>query len=579
MRQIPYGQINFESIIKDNCIYVDKTQYIEKLESSQNLKTTVYLRPGRFGKSLFTSMLDYYYAIDRSEKFEELFGNLYIGKHPTENKNKYYILKLDFSGLDVDSETSLEYMKEIFNKKVILGINDFENRYQIQVNYEDSISPAETIGKLFVEFRKQKPNEKIYILIDEYDNFTNGILKGNAEKLLSIVSGEGFVKGFYATIKENIGLGTVERFFATGIAPVTLDSMTTGFNIATDITRNPLFTSMIGFTEQEVIEIIKEVLSEKKEEEQKEIYEIMKKYYDGYRFSELNEEHTFNSTLVMYYLNNYVQTGLPPTQILDMNIAANFTKLGNLLTLKGNSASKEILTKAIQNKPIQGTIINKFELSEMPVDDQVIQSLLFYFGYLTIGENVTNTIIKYKIPNQVMSGIYNEYFLYLIQKSGVEINTTKIQEAALELAFEGKINKICNIVEEYLSYVGNISWQRYDEKYVQSYMHAILGLNDMFNVYLEYNVQHNGYIDVAVFKRENSGIKYQAIIELKYIKKEDAKTEENKQKEIERKRKEALEEIQAYSQDKRLPQENMKKFIVIYVGEKLELLEEVNGKA
>ena len=576
MRQIPYGQINFESIIKDNWIYVDKTQYIEKLESSPNLKTTIYLRPGRFGKSLFTSMLDSYYAIDKSEKFEELFGNLYIGKHPTENKNKYYILKLDFSGLDVDSETSLEYMKEIFNKKVILGINDFENRYQIQVNYEDSISPAETIGKLFVEFRKQKPNEKIYILIDEYDNFTNGILKGNAEKFLSIVSGEGFVKGFYATIKENIGLGTVERFFATGIAPVTLDSMTTGFNIATDITRSPLFTSMIGFTEQEVIEIIKEVLPEKTEEKQQEIYEIMKKYYDGYRFSEINEEHTFNSTLVMYYLNNYVQTGLPPIQLLDMNIAANFTKLGNLLTLKGNSASKEILSKAIQNQPMQGTIINKFELGEMPVDEQVIQSLLFYFGYLTIGENVTNTIIKYKIPNQVMSGIYNQYFLYLIQKSGVQINTTKIQESALELAFEGKINKICSIVEEYLSYLGNISWQRYDEKYVQSYMHAILGLNDMFNVYLEYNVQHNRYIDVAVFKRENSGIKYQAIIELKYIKKEEAKTEENKQKEIERKRNEALEEIQAYSQDARLPQENMKKFIIIYVGEKLELLEEIN---
>ena len=576
MRQIPYGQINFESIIKDNCIYVDKTQYIEKLESSPNLKTIMYLRPGRFGKSLFTSMLDSYYAIDKSEKFEELFGNLYIGKHPTENKNKYYILKLDFSGLDVDSETSLEYMKEIFNKKVILGINDFENRYQIQVNYEDSISPAETIGKLFVEFRKQKPNEKIYILIDEYDNFTNGILKGNAEKFLNIVSGEGFVKGFYATIKENIGLGTVERFFATGIAPVTLDSMTTGFNIATDITRSPLFTSMIGFTEQEVIEIIKEILPEKTEDEQQEIYETMKKYYDGYRFSEESEKHIFNSTLVMYYLNNYKQLGKPPTKLLDMNIAANFTKLGNLLTLKGNSISKEILTKAIQNQPMQGTIINKFELGEMPVDEQVIQSLLFYFGYLTIGENVTNTIIKYKIPNQVMSGIYNEYFLYLIQKSGVEINTTKIQEAALELAFEGKINKICNIVEEYLSYVGNIAWQRYDEKYVQSYMHAILGLNEMFNVYLEYNVQHNRYIDVAVFKRENSGIKYQAIIELKYIKKEEAKTEESKQKEIARKRNEALEEIKEYSQDTRLPQENMKKFIVIYVGEKLELLEEIN---
>ena len=574
MRRIPYGQINFERIIKENYLYVDKTKYIEKIENL-NETSLFYLRPGRFGKSLFTSMLDYYYAIDRADKFEELFGNLYIGKQPTKNKNKYYILKLDFSGLDVDSETSLEYMKEIFNKKVILGINDFENRYHIKVNYEDSISPAETIGKLFVEFRKQKPNEKIYILIDGYDNFTNGILKGNAEKFLSVVSGEGFVKGFYATIKENIGIGTVERFLATGIAPVTLDSMTTGFNIATDITRKPLFASMIGFTEEEVKQIIKEVLHEKTEKEQQEIFETMKKYYDGYRFSEASEKHIFNSTLVMYYLNNYIQLETPPTELLDMNIAANFTKLGNLLTLKGNNISKEILTKAIQNQPMQGNIINKFELGEMPIDEQVIQSLLFYFGYLTIGENVAGTIIKYKIPNQVMSGIYNEYFLHLIQKSGVEINITKIQEAALELGLEGKINKICKIVEEYLSYVGNISWQRYDEKYVQSYMHAILVLNELFNVYLEYNVQNNRYIDVAVFKRENTGIKYQAIIELKYIKKENAKTEEIKQKEIEKKRKEALEQIEAYSQDSRLPQENMKKFIVIYVGEKLELLEEV----
>ena len=265
MRKIPYGQINFETIIKNNYLYVDKTKYIEKLENL-NETSLFYLRPGRFGKSLFTNMLDYYYAIDRTDKFDELFGNLYIGKHPTENKNKYYILKLDFSGLDVDRATSLEYMKEVFIKKVILGIKDFENRYQMQVNYENSITPAETIGNLFVEFRKQKPNEKIYVLIDEYDNFTNGILKGNAEQFLDIVSGEGFVKGFYATIKENIGLGTVERFFATGIAPVTLDSMTTGFNIATDITRKPKFVAMIGLTKQEVKNVIKEVLPQKKKQ-------------------------------------------------------------------------------------------------------------------------------------------------------------------------------------------------------------------------------------------------------------------------------------------------------------------------
>ena len=574
MRRIPYGQINFERIIKENYLYVDKTRYIEKLENL-NETSLFYLRPGRFGKSLFTNMLDYYYAIDRKDKFDELFNNLYIKDHPTTNKNNYYILNFDFSGIDSNDNWDIDRLMEAFNVKVIDGITKFIERYNIKFDIDKTQTPSALIGSIITHFEGLKLENKVYIIIDEYDNFTNGILKGNAEKFLAMLTGEGFIKGFYARIKEAIKAGVVERFFATGIAPVTLDSMTTGFNIATDITRNPLFDTMIGFAEHEVKEIIKEVLPEKTEKEQQEIYNTMKKYYDGYRFSEESEKHIFNSTLVMYYLNNYMQLGKPPTKLLDMNIAANFTKLGNLLTLKGNSISKEILTKAIQNQPIQGEIIDKFELGEMPIDEQVIQSLLFYFGYLTIGENITDTIIKYKIPNQVMSGIYNEYFLYLIQKSGVEINITKIQEAALELGFEGKINKICKIVEEYLSYVGNISWQRYDEKYVQSYMHAILGLNNMFNVYLEYNVKNNGYIDVAVFKRENSGIKYQAIIELKYIKKEDAKTEENKKKEIEKKRKEALEQIQEYSQDSRLPQENMKKFIVIYVGEKLELLEEI----
>ncbi len=576
MRQIPYGQINFESIIKDNCIYVDKTMYLEKLESSPNFKKVFYLRPGRFGKSLFTNMLDYYYAIDRADKFDTLFNNLYIKDHPTLNKNNYYILNLDFSGIDSNDNWDVEDLMVAFNSKVISGIKKFIERYDIELEIDKTLTPSNLIGNLFDTFEGLKLENKIYVIIDEYDNFTNGILKGNAEKFLAMLTGEGFIKGFYARIKEAIKAGVVERFFATGIAPLTLDSMTTGFNIATDITRNPQFTSMIGFTEQEVQDIINEVLPEKTQQEKQEIYETMKKYYDGYRFSELSSEHTFNSTLVMYYLCNYVQLGRPPVELLDINIAANFTKLGNLLTLKGNNVNKEILEKAIQNQEIEGKIVNKFELDIMPVDEKVIQSLLFYFGYLTIGENTLDLDVKFKIPNYIMAGIYNDYFINLIQQSGVNIDTSKIREASHELALEGKIDKLCKIVEDYLRDLGNISWQRYDEKYVKSYMHAILRLNDLFNVYLEYNVRDNGYIDVAVFKREYSGVKYQAIIEVKYIKKEDAKTEQVKKEAIEKKREEALKEIQAYSQDARLPQENMKKFIVIYVGQKLEVLEEIS---
>ena len=463
MRKIPYGQINFETIIKNNYLYVDKTKYIEKLEKLDET-SLFYLRPGRFGKSLFTNILDYYYAIDKVEQFEELFGNLYIGKNPTENKNRYHILKMDFSGIDTSETDNLTDIQRKFTQKVIEGVEKFKKRYNIECKYNEELTPAGIIGNLFIEFEAKKPEEKIYVIIDEYDNFTNGILKGNAEKFLNTVSGEGFVKGFYARIKEAVGSGIVDRFFATGIAPITLDSMTTGFNIATDLTRKPKFVSMIGLTKQEVKNVIKEVLPQKRETEQEEIYKEMEQYYDGYRFSEVNEETTFNTTLVMYYLKEYVESGKRPLEMLDMNVSANFEKLENLITLKNNEYSKEVLESLIQNKDITEKIVNKFNL-KMDITRDVVLSMLFYFGYSTIKEND----VTFKIPNYVMSGIYNDYFIQLLKREGTPIDVSKIKEAIRELAYEGKIDKLCYQVEEYLSYLGNITWQKYDEKYVKGY--------------------------------------------------------------------------------------------------------------
>ena len=219
MRQIPYGEINFKNIISNNQLYIDKTKYIEKLEATPDLKKTFYLRPGRFGKSLFTSMLTYYYGIEYKNEFEALFGNYYIGKNPTPNKNKYYVINFDFSGMDIDSTTNLDNIKKIFGVKVESGINEFINKYNLQIKIKNEDYPAFMLKQLFIEFKKVKPQEKIYIIIDEYDNFTNGILKGNADRFLQTVSGEGFVKAFYATIKEEIKVGTVDRFFATRNSP------------------------------------------------------------------------------------------------------------------------------------------------------------------------------------------------------------------------------------------------------------------------------------------------------------------------------------------------------------------------
>lgn len=193
--------------------------------------------------------------------------------------------------------------------------------------------------------------------------------------------------------------------------------MTTGFNIATDITRYPEFVAMIGLTKTEVKEAIKEVLPEKTEQEQEEIYNEMEQYYNGYRFSEQSEERTFNTTLVMYYLKEYVRTGKRPLKMLDNNIAANFEKLENLITLKNNEYSKQVLEELMQNNEIIAPIIDKFNL-KMEITPSTILSMLFYFGYCTIKENRTGLNVSFKIPNYVMEGIYNEYFMQLLAREG-----------------------------------------------------------------------------------------------------------------------------------------------------------------
>ena len=276
----------------------------------------------------------------------------------------------------------------------------------------------------------------------------------------------------------------------------------------------------------------------------------------------------------MYYLKEYLETDARPAKMLDNNIAANFEKLENLITLKNNKYSKQVLEALIQNNEIVEPIIDKFNL-KMEVTQSTILSMLFYFGYCTIKENRMGLNVSFKIPNYVMAGIYNEYFMQLLAQEGVKIDAKQMEEAIQQLAEEGKIDKLCLLVEEYLSYLGNITWQRFDEKYVKSYMHAILFNSPMYSTYLEFNVKNDRYIDVAVFKVPSMGAKYQSIIEVKYIKKKDAKNKKQREQLITAKRQEAMEQIKAYCEDKRLPQENMKKYIVIYVGEKLELLEEI----
>ena len=567
MKKIPYGICNYRKLQEEGYVYVDKTSYLERLENVGS--TLVYLRPGRFGKTLFTSMMYYYYDIKSKSLFDTLFKNTYVYQHPTEKKNKYYILKLDFSGMDTGKEKNSE-LEEEFKKCLCLGFNDFMNKYSIEINFDSNSSVPAMIKDFLSSFYqnnlKNNIDNKMYIMIDEYDNFTNAILEGDGTRFRSLVGNNGFIKSFYAAIKEYVGLGVVDRVFMTGICPITLDSMTTGFNIATDISRDIRFTTMIGLTHEEV----KSLLNEVEEEKQEEIYQLMISNYDGYLFNKEQEEKSFNATLVMYFLNYYYAFKKIPDSLIDINIAFNYGKVENLIKLYQNNYYQDILNDLFTTDTVTGILKEKFNLEYDFTRDDII-SLLYYFGYLTIGkENIFDNSIQFKIPNQVMKETYNHYFVKILSDMKITFDSNYLRECYKELIVEGKINKITNYIKEILFKVDNRDFIQFDEKYIKLMYFTLLCGNKNFNTYTEYPTNH-GYIDVMLFKNGNYS-KYDIMIELKYIKKSDYR--KNK-KLLQIKKEEAKKQINNYVKDERIPKENLKKYIVIFIGEKVEVIEEL----
>ena len=555
MKKIPYGKIDFKTLIEKNCYYIDKTMYIEKLENVQD--TIIYLRPGRFGKSLFTSVLYYYYDINSKDLFDKLFNGLYIAKYPTEEKNSYYVLKFDFSGINENKQE--DELIDSFRISVVTSIDDFLDRYNLVYDYNKDI-PADDMIKMFLNyFKGLKLENKLYIIVDEYDNFTNAILEGNADKFIKIVTGT--VKSFYANIKIYIKEGVVGRFFATGICPITLDSMTTGFNIATNISNYEEFNSMIGLTHKEVDNLLNEVVEEKNKRE--EIKNIMIKNYDGYLFNEDAKEKVFNATLVMYLLNFYQLYKSIPKDIMDSNIAFNSGKIDNLIELKNNSFYKELLNEIMENEHIKGILKIKFDLTRDLESDDII-SLLYYFGYLTIEPDIYGGYY-FKIPNEVIKVLYGNYFTKKLKESGIGYDNKTISEISKEL-ITGNIDKLNNYVSEVLKKLDNRDFIKIDEKGIKIIYFTMLLNNEYYNVYSEY-VSNNGYIDIYLEKK-NPNIPNNIMIELKYIKKKDYSEELLKEK-IE----EGKSQLESYSKDERLG--NPLKYLVVFVGNELKLVENV----
>ncbi len=553
MKKLSNGISNYEELIEENYYYVDKTKYIEYLENL-TAPYIMFLRPRKFGKTLFTSVLENYYDILKADKFEKLFGETYIGKNPTNLRNSYCILKFNFSGIDTtDEETTIQGFKE----KVILGIKDFVGKYKLDFYINENQTSEGMLGSIIQSFRIQKPNEKIYVIIDEYDHFANELLGFHTDNFKTLVSKNKKVRKWYEILKEGTET-VVNRIFITGVVPITLDSLTSGFNISKDITRDSRFNEMVGFTKEDLIQIMN--TQEIKKEEQETLLPIMKENYDGYKFSLEAKEKMYNSNMCLYFLNEYVGFNKIPKKLVDVNITSDYSKLERVLATCTNENKKDIITKTISREGIITDITEKFN-PEIGFGEKEFASMLFYLGYLTIdGEEFQ--MPKLQIPNKVMEEIYADYFIQMINKEvKIEVNNTYAQIVA-EVALEGKIEKITELLHKYLNNLSNRDFQNFDEKYVKILFYSIAMNLKIFSIKSEMEVQRK-YPDLLLIPKDTTKNYQAVIIEFKYLKKNEASKLEEKKEEA---RKQII-EYSEYEDIKKIP--NLNKYIIVAVNDEI----------
>ena len=529
--KMPYGISNYEELITENYYYVDKTKYIEKLEELPE-KRIMFLRPRKFGKTLFTSVLENYYDKNKKDSFEKLYGNTYIGKNTTKLKNSYCILRFNFSGIDTSTE---EATIRGFKKEVASSIEVFINRYNLEFHVNKEDEAENILDNLFKSFYIQKPQDKIYVIIDEYDHFANELLGFNPEQFRGLVSKNGKVRKWYEILKKGTET-VVDRIFITGVAPITLDSLTSGFNIGTDITQDEEFNEMIGFTEEELKEILKNQEISLKEQEK--IIPIMKENYDGYKFCLKAKNQIYNSNMCLYFLSRYIRLGEIPDKLIDTNIASDYSKIGKMLDLCKGENRLEILRKTVQGEPIVNTIIEKFNPAIEFTENDMI-SMLYYLGYLTIsGEDLGKPELT--IPNKVMKEIYANYFMQIMEEeANFKIDNTTNNEILREIAKEGKIDKMVETLKIYLNNLSNRDLIKFDEKYIKLIFYCIAMNIKAYSTKLEMEVNRN-YPDILLVPRDSSKGYKAVMVEFKYIKKGEVAKLEDKQKE-------AREQIERYS--------------------------------
>lgn len=569
MLRLPYGTSNFEILVKQGYLYVDRTPYIEQLERL-NEKYLFFLRPRRFGKSLWVSVLQYYYGLEHKDKFETLFGKYYIGQNPTPLANSYLVLKFDFSGIDTDSK---EKTYRGFSFKVEEGTRKFLDEYKAYFSseaIEDILSkpaPEIMINRLFT-YAQRAGIPKVYVIIDEYDHFTNELLSFRLSEFQEIVSENGYVRKFYEVIKTATQEGVVDRFFATGVAPVTLDSLTSGFNIGTNISIEPEFNGMLGFTEFEVKAILKGI--EIPDSEISGMMVEIRHWYNGYLFEADGKERMYNSDMVLYFAKEYQKRRKYPKSLLDTNISSDYGKIGKLFRLGGEEAKRwKTLENLLSGEEVSAQLTEQFSFARK-FNEFDFLSLLFYMGLLTIKEADLSKL-KLQIPNEVIRELYYQYFLEQIQlHASLEINAPDVVNDVLELAKYNNPQPLINLLENTLTQLSNRDWPGFDEKHLKTILVAYFYSVGIYHIQSEPEMNQK-YPDLLLRRRPPYEPPYQFMIELKFLYKKDGDK-------VEAVADQGRKQLQAYLAAEEVQGlENLCAWLWVFVGTDAVVVEEVVG--
>ena len=564
---LPYGMMNFADIRLDNYYYVDKTSFIPVVEQSDRF--FFFIRPRRFGKSLTLNMLQHYYDVRTRDKFDALFGDLYIGKHPTRDRNSYLVLYLNFSGisgelhnyrqgLDAHCNTSFDYFCDIYAEYLPKGIKEVLNE------------KAGAVEQL----------DYLYLFIDEYDHFTNAILSDaeSIHRYTEETHKEGYLRAFFNRVKAGT-YSSIKRCFITGVSPVTMDDLTSGFNIGTNYSLTPKFNAMMGFTEDEVREMLTYYSTKAPfHHTVDELIELMKPWYDNYCFAQecYDQPTLYNSNMVLYFVKNYIDNnGKAPRNMIESNIRIDYEKLRMLIRKDKEFAhDASIIQTLVSQGYITGELKDGFPAANI-VDSDNFVSLLYYFGMLTVSGTFEGKT-KLIIPNQVVREQLYTYLLNTYNEADLSFSNHEKDELSSALAYRGAWQSYFDYIADCLKRYASQRDKQKGESFVHGFTLAMTAQNRFYRPISEADTQ-SGYVDIFLSPMLEiyPDMSHSYIIELKYARYKDPESR------VEELRAEAIAQANRYADTDRVKNAigttQLHKIVVVYKGMEMRVCEEVNS--